>query len=65
MPEKPQVKRSRIATRALHPVKRDNPRPMRDQAMWWDEFREVVWLTTLVAGLSLLSVGIAVAIVAV
>jgi hypothetical protein len=33
--------------------------------MWWDEIREVVWLTTLVAGLSLLSVGIAVAIVAV
>jgi hypothetical protein len=33
--------------------------------MWWDEIREVVWLTTLLAALSLLSVGIAVAIVAV
>jgi hypothetical protein len=32
--------------------------------MWWDEIREVVRLTTLVASLSLLSVGIAVAIVA-
>jgi hypothetical protein len=29
--------------------------------MWCDEIREVVWLTALVAGLSLLSVGIAVA----